>query len=253
MEIKDKLYILADKCTKYYSKMENRFTGEPQLNIAIPREQRILLIMALSEELAKLPIEETTNGITLAQTMEPKLLALLALTTHDITAGLLRGKGSGRALYKKDCRYVDKWTPLVMYTLKEKYGLKYEDFWIKENPLARVLLGKELKDLTVPIIESELILLKKSRSYVVSGLGHRLKKPKNPDYLDEEQVTESDEDRPNFKDRSTRIIRPNSTLVATYNDDYPQSYGIFDDCLSKKYMLDLINHYIIKSTYNGEF
>ena len=245
-EIKEKLYAKGLDAIKYYSKLENRFTGNPQLSTQIPRDIRINLIKVLMQELSNLPIIESDQGITLGVFPTWEIIGLVTLTTHDFNAGLLRGKGKGLALYKADCPYVDKWVPLVMYALKERHGLKYEDFWLKGNPLARILLGRELKDLTIKIKEEELVNLSRNRSYVISGIGHKLKRPKTG-WVDEEQLTDEDEDRVDYNNRDNRIIRPNSTLLSVYNNDYPQKYGTFEDCLSKGLMSDLISHFIIKS------
>lgn len=225
----EKLYELADRATVYYSDKYNRFLNKSLLNPQLLRFNRIKLIEVLLEELKTIPVMETKQGVTIDTSKECDALALLVLTTHDFTAGLLRSKGAGFALWKNDCPYVNKWNPLVMYALSRKHGYQYTDFWLKGNPFARILLGKELKDLSVPIKESELKKLGFTRSHIISQNGERIR---------------SDID---YKDPNVRIIRARSPLISVYAKVYTKGYYDAKFKMSKDQMLDLIWHNIKES------
>ncbi len=227
-----KLQEKGREAREHYSKMENRFIGKSILNTDIPRNMRKKLIETLVKDLAEnIELVKTCNGYNI----EPneKAVNLLVLTTHDFAASVLRGKGRGNALYAKDCEYVNRWTPLVLYSLCEAHGIGYEEFWIKGNPLARIMLGKDLKDLTVPVKREVLDKLSPNAVNFINGAGNRVKKKTNH--------SEKTKGYVNYNDRDSRVIRFKSPLYSVVYDEYPSTYK---PGLSKQLMKDIVEYYI---------
>ncbi len=220
------------EAVKYYSKMENRFVGKSILRANIPRDVRKKLIETLVLDLAKnIELIKTCNGYSIKPNM--KGVNLLTLTTHDFAASVLRGKGRGLALFAKDCVYINRWTPLVLYSLCEVHGIEYEDFWIKGNPLARLMLGKDLKDLTVPVKLEVLDKLSPNTVNFINGEGARVKKKTNHSNKTKGYV--------DYEDRDSRIIRFKSPLYSVVYDEYPSTYK---PGLSKTLMKEIVEYYI---------
>ena len=78
-----------------------------------------------------------------------------------------------------------KWTPIVMAMLCQKYEIEFEDWWIVGNPIANILLGSDLNELTIQVLKSELKKTKIDQTYLITDEGKlgktgRLIKPYGP-------------------------------------------------------------------------
>ena len=212
----EKTYVNFEKlCAKafdHFSDKSKRFENKSILP-DMTREARIRFIKVLIQKIQEVPIINTPKG----RSIKPldSQVPLLTLTTHGFSANQLRGSGRGNTLLKGEYPFISRWTPLVMHILADKHNLMYEDFWIKGNPLDRVLLGRDLKDLTIPIKEKVLLSLTDRYTYYIKD-GERLKTPH----------------------KDARIIRFKSPIFNAFYDEWPKSY---EPGMSKTMMKELLN------------
>lgn len=198
------LYEFGESAIDFYANKKNRFANGSLLSDDFSDGSK--LVKLLMGEIPKhLDLLETPLGITIQ--VKASGIGLLTLTTHDLSGGKLKRS---------------RWSPLVLDALCLEHDLKYEDFWLKDNKMARIMLGRDLKDLTIPVKRSVLDKLSPNSFYLIDSEGNKVVKNHAVDY----------------EDKELRILRFKSPLYSVVYDEYPKNY---EPGLSKELMRSIIN------------